>query len=154
MNDTVAQTETAEKAKKSIVPAKYSGKYKEGGDAVSQFIKAQTEGQFASLAALCRKNGVSEEQVTKYEGLVADKANNHGIEGRARMTLGNMVRSIARKSGKLVALNGEEVEFDLPKPAVSGAAAAAQTQAAESAPAEPAAETAAEDSAADTEATE
>lgn len=153
MNDTVAQTETAEKAKKSIVPAKYSGKYKEGGDAVSQFIKAQTEGQFASLAALCRKNGVSEEQVTKYEGLVADKANNHGIEGRARMTLGNMVRSIARKSGKLVALNGEEVEFDLPKPAVSGAAAAAQTQAAESAPAETAAD-AAEESAADTEATE
>lgn len=121
-----AVAETAEKTKKSIVPAKYSGKYKGAGDSVSEFIKAQTEGQFESMAALCRKNGIPEVQVAKYEGLVADKANNHGIEGRARMTLGNMLRSKARKEGKLVALNGTETEFhDLPKPAVSGAAAAA-----------------------------
>lgn len=120
-----------ETTKKSIVPSKYSGKYKGAGDAVSDFIKAQTEGQFASFAALARKNGIDEAQVAKYEGLVADKANNHGIEGRARMTLGNMLRAKARKDGKLVSLAGDETAFEgLAKPAVSGAAAKAQETAA------------------------
>lgn len=124
----------AEKGKKSIVPAKYSGKYKGAGDSLSEFIKSQTEGVSASLLALCRANGIDEAKVAKYEGLLADKENNHGIEGRARMTLGNMLRAKARKEGKLVNLAGDEVEFnDLAKPAVSGAAAKAQEAAAENA---------------------
>lgn len=127
MTDTNTSAETVETAaKKSIVPSKYNNKYKAGGDTVSQFIKSQTEGSLESTFALCRKNGIPEDKVKHYEALFADKANNHGIEGRARMTLGNMLRSKARKEGKLLSLAGDAVEFtDLPKPVVSGAAAAA-----------------------------
>lgn len=129
---TTAAVAADETVKKSIVPAKYSGKYKGAGDSVSEFIKTQTEGVFASMAALCRKNGITEEQVVKYEQLVANKGENHGIEGRARMTLGNMLRAKARKEQKLLNLAGEEVPFtDLKKPEVSGAAAKAQETAAE-----------------------
>lgn len=128
----MSDTETAAPAaeKKSIVPSKYSGKYKSGGDAVAEFMKAQTEGNLESLFALCRANGIDEAKVAHYAGLYADKANNHGIEGRARMTLGNMLRAKARKEGKLSALNGNEQTFEgLAKPAVSGAAAAAKENA-------------------------
>lgn len=143
-------------AKKSIVPSKYSGKYKDGGDAVAQFIKEQSSGkegfEFGAFFSFCRKNGLDETKVAHYESLVADKANNHGIEGRARMTLGNMLRAKARKNGKLVGLNDAEVEFNLPKPAVSGAAAAAQETAASTETETPATES--EDVSADTASTD
>lgn len=132
----VEATETEASTKKSIVPAKYSGKYKGAGDAVAEFIKEQITGkdgvEFTALFALCRANGIDEAKVKHYEGLYADKANNHGIEGRARMTLGNMLRAKARKEGKLNSIAGEETTFEgLAKPAVSGAAAKAQENAAE-----------------------
>jgi fructose-specific component phosphotransferase system IIB-like protein len=47
------------------------------------------------------------------------------------MTLRNMLATPARKNGKLVGLNGEEVAIDLPKPALTGAAAKAKDAAAE-----------------------
>lgn len=125
-------TETT-KSTKSIVPSKYAGKYKDGGsDPLAEFIKSQSVGkdgfEFPAFFTLCRKNGIAEEKVAHYEKLVADKA--HGAEGRARMTLRNMLATPARKNGKLVALDGSEVAIDLPKPAVSGAAAKAQENAA------------------------
>ena len=125
---------TEEVAKKSIVPAKYAGKYKDGGsDALAEFIKEQCTGkegfEYGAFFTLCRNNisgNLTEEKIAHYEGLVNEKA--HGSQGRARMTLRNMLATIARKEGKLVGLDGSEVEIDLPKPAVSGAAAKAQEQ--------------------------
>lgn len=132
-NAEVATEET--KGNKSIVPSKYAGKYKNGGsDALALFINEQSKDkdgnfEFAYYFDLCRKNGVKEEQVAKYEGLVADKANNPGIEGRARMTLRNMLAAIVRKEGKVIDRDGKEHAMDLPKPAASGAAAKAQAAA-------------------------
>lgn len=114
--------------KKSIVPAKYAGKYKDGGsDALAEFIKSQCVGkdgfEFTAFFALARKNGIDEAKVAHYEQLVADKA--HGAEGRARMTIRNMLATPARKNGYLLDLAGNSVPIDIPKPAVSGAAAKA-----------------------------
>jgi len=140
----VTQTEAPAveaKSTKSIVPSKYSGKYKNGGsDALAEFIKKEASGkdgfEFPAFFALCRKNGIDEAKVAHYEKLVADKA--HGAEGRARMTLRNMLATPARKNGKLVALDGTEVEVVVAKQAVTGAAAKAQEQSAatQEAPAE------------------
>lgn len=144
--DTVTETATAEtKSTKSIVPAKYAGKYKNGGsDPVAEFIKAQCgEGDkfnFDTFFALCQKNGISTDQTNKYSGQIAE--NLQGAKGRARMTLGNTLRANARKNGKLVGLDDAEVEIaGLAKPTLSGAAAAAkeantQTSAAEGVTAE------------------
>lgn len=124
-------TEATEK--KSIVPSKYAGKYKNGGsDELAEFIKAQSTGkdgfEFTAFFTLCRKNGLPEEKVAAYESQIAEKR--HGAQGRARMTLRNMLATIARKNGKLVGLNDEETAINLPKPDVSGAAAKAQETAA------------------------
>lgn len=129
-NTAVAETAT----KKSIVPPKYGNKYKGGGsDALADFIKEQCTGkdgfEFTAFFNLCRKNGLDEAKVAHYESQVAEKRN--GSQGRARMTLRNMLATIVRKNGKLVGLNDETTDIDLPKPAVSGAAAAAQEKAAE-----------------------
>jgi len=123
-------------APKSIVPAKYAGKYKNGGsDALAQFIKSVCgEGdkfEFSAFFALCRANiqgTLTEDQIAKYEEQVSSKA--QGANGRARMTLRNMLATIVRKEGKLKDLAGNEHELTLPKPAVSGAAAKAQETAA------------------------
>lgn len=126
----VAETaSTEEKKTKSIVPARYAGRYKAGGsDELAEFIKKQASGkegfEFPAFFQLCRKNGLPEEKVAHYEGQVAAKR--HGAEGRARMTLRNMLATIARKNGKLVGLDDQEVAINLPKPALSGAAAAAK----------------------------
>lgn len=121
--------DAAPKSNKSIVPSKYAGKYKNGGsDALAEFIKEQATGkdgfEFSAFFALCKKNGLDEAKVAHYEALVVSKA--HGAEGRARMTLRNMLATVARKNGKLTTLGDEEREIVLPKPAVSGAAAKAQ----------------------------
>lgn len=116
-------------AKKSIVPSKYAGKYKGGGsDALATFIKAQCgEGdkfEFTAFFALCKANGIDAAKVDHYAQLVTDKA--HGAEGRARMTLRNMLATPARKNGKLVGLDGVEYEVVIAKAPLTGAAAAAQ----------------------------
>lgn len=114
------------KSTKSIVPKKYAGKYKDGGsDELAVFIKAQCkddkgEFSFPAFFDLCRKNGLPEEKVAHYEGQVAEKRN--GSQGRARMTLRNMLATIARKNGSLTTVNGDSFPISLPKPAVSGAA--------------------------------
>ena len=125
MSDT---TDTVAKTTKSIVPSKYSGRYKSGGtDALAVFIKEQCadkEGfSFEKFFELCSKNGVAQEKVDHYRAQVAEKR--HGAEGRARMTLRNMLATIVRKDGKAIGLDGSEVAIDLPKPALSGAAAKA-----------------------------
>jgi hypothetical protein len=124
--------EVTEKTTKSIVPAKYAGRYKNGGsDALAEFIKAQAgakEGfSFPAFFDLCRANGLPEDKVAHYEQQVADKR--HGAQGRARMTLRNMLATFARKNGSLKALNGEETAISLPKPTLSGAAKAAKEEA-------------------------
>jgi hypothetical protein len=122
-----ASAEAAPKTTKSIVPAKYAGRYKSGGsDALAEFIKAQCNTKdgfdFPKFFELCKANGVPAEKVDHYAGQVAEKR--HGAQGRARMTLRNMLATIARKDGKLKDLGGEEVSISLPKPMLSGAAKA------------------------------
>ena len=131
VKDTVDATAT-ESTKKSIVPQGWKSK----GDELSQFIDAQATGkegfEYTAFFALCRKNiggSLTEDKIAHYEALVNEKA--HGSQGRAKMTLRNMLATIARKNGKLVGLNDEEVAINLPKPAVSGAAAKAKEAAAE-----------------------
>lgn len=133
-NAVTTETTTAENATptkgKSIVPSKYAGKYKGGGsDDLANFINDQcksSDGSFSfpTFFQLCRDNGIDDTKVAHYATQVAEKR--HGAEGRARMTLRNMLATTARKNGKLVGLNGTEVEINLPKPAVSGAAAKAK----------------------------
>lgn len=120
-----APAPTAEaKSTKSIVPSKYGSKYRNGGsDALAEFIKTACTGkdgfEYTAFFALCRKNGIAEEQVAKYEGQVAAKQ--HGAPGRARMTLRNMLATVARKNGKLVNLSGDEIAIALPKAAAPAA---------------------------------
>ena len=114
MNDqaneaTEQKTEAEPKKTKSIVPAKYASRYKDGGeDALAAFIKEQCNGkdgfEFTAFFDLCRKNGLPEEKVAHYQGQVAEKR--HGAEGRARMTLRNMLATLVRKNNKLVNLSG------------------------------------------------
>src|SRR3954470_2891275 len=116
------------KVTKSIVPSKYSGRYKNGGeDALAVFIKEQcasVEGfSFEKFFELCDRNGIAAEKIDHYRKQVEEKR--HGAEGRARMTLRNMLATIVRKNGKALALDGSEVAIDLPKPALTGAAKAA-----------------------------
>lgn len=141
MNDTTnanpAPAEgTVTKSTKSIVPSKYSGRYKNGGeDPLAMFIKGQCatpEGfSFEKFFELCTKNGIADDKVAHYKAQVAEKR--HGAEGRARMTLRNMLATIVRKNGKAIGLDGTETAIDLPKPQLTGAAAKAASQAADKA---------------------
>ena len=126
MSDEV-QGQTEDK-KKSIVPAKYAGRYKNGGDdPLAVFIKEQcvTDGtfNFDRFFELVAANGIAQEKVDHYRTQVSEKR--HGAEGRARMTLRNMLATIVRKNGKAIGLDGDEVAINLPKPALTGAAKAA-----------------------------
>ena len=136
MSDTAnpAPEPTEAKTTKSIVPSKYAGRYKNGGnDPLAEFIKTQCttdEGfSFPKFFELCAKNGVPQDKVDHYRNQVTEKR--HGAEGRARMTLRNMLATIVRKDGKITGINGEVVELSLPKPALSGAAAKAKADAGE-----------------------
>jgi hypothetical protein len=99
------------------------------------FIKEQCvqDGTFSfdSFFELCSANGIAQDKVDHYKGQVAEKR--HGAEGRARMTLRNMLATFVRKNGKAVGLDGVEVEINLPKPALTGAAKAAAEKSTESA---------------------
>jgi hypothetical protein len=128
MSDESQAAPTEAKTTKSIVPSKYSGKYKNGGDdPLAVFIKAQcvedSKFNFDKFFELCSKNGIAQDKVDHYRNQVTEKR--HGAEGRARMTLRNMLATFARKNGKLVGLDGAEAEVNLPKPALTGAAKAA-----------------------------
>jgi hypothetical protein len=131
--ESAAPAETP-KTTKSIVPARYAGRYKKGGgDALAEFINAQCnekEGfSFAKFWDLCKKNGLDAAKVDHYAGQVTEKR--HGAQGRARMTLRNMLATIVRRDGKLVALDGTETPLSLPKLALGGAAAAAAAKSSE-----------------------
>ena len=128
MSDESQAAPTEANTTKSIVPSKYSGKYKNGGDdPLAVFIKAQctedSKFDFEKFFELCSKNGIAQDKVDHYRNQVTEKR--HGAEGRARMTLRNMLATFARKNGKLVGLDGAEAEVNLPKPALTGAAKAA-----------------------------
>ena len=119
------------KVKKSIVPAKYAGKYKDGGsDDLAKFINEQCRGKegfdYAKFFTLCRENGLPEDKVAMYEGQV--EAKRLGSQGRARMTLRNMLATIVRKEGQLRDIDGEAVDIELPKVALTGAAAKAKQE--------------------------
>jgi len=137
--ETTAAPETGEKGNKSVVPSKYAGKYKNGGQGpLSDFVRNVCgEGdkfEFSAFFDMCRKNGLPEEKVAHYEAQVAEKVN--GANGRARMTLGNMLRAKARKDQKLVNLSGEEVEVPEAPLKPTGAAANASAKQEETAAAE------------------
>lgn len=107
----------APKSSKSIVPAKYGTKYRGGGSGeLADFINKQCSSDkgfvFADFFTLARKNGVDEAKVAHYEGMVNRKE--HGAQGRARMTIRNMLAPIARKQGHLVGLNDKKVKLDIP----------------------------------------
>lgn len=119
-----APTDTA-KSNKSIVPSKYGDKYKGGGvDELAKFINDQCADKsgfvYASFFELCKKNGLPAEKVDHYATQVAEKR--HGSQGRARMTLRNMLATLARKNGHLIGLDGNSVAISISKPPVSGAA--------------------------------
>jgi len=76
MSDTTQATPSTEaKTTKSIVPSKYSGRYKNGGDdPLAQFIKGQCVEAgafvFEKFFQLCLKNGVAQEKVEHYRNQV------------------------------------------------------------------------------------
>jgi len=122
------QTATEAKTTKSIVPAKYAGRYKNGGtDELANFIKEQcmedNTFSFDKFFDLMEKNGIAKDKVDHYASQVNEKR--HGAQGRARMTLRNMLATIVRKNGKAIGLDGDEYAVNLPKPALTGAAKAA-----------------------------
>jgi hypothetical protein len=124
---------TPVKTTKSIVPSKYAGRYKNGGeDPLALFIKSEcvADGNFdfGKFFELCRKNGIAEEKVAHYQAQVAEKR--HGAEGRARMTLRNMLATLVRKANSAVKLDGSVAEVVMPKVALTGAAKAAADKAA------------------------
>ena len=136
MSDEQTTEAPATKTTKSIVPSKYAGRYKNGGDdPLAVFIKEQcmVDGNFSfdQFFELCEANGITQEKVDHYKGQVAEKR--HGAEGRARMTLRNMLATFVRKNGKAMGLDGVEVELNLPKPALTGAAKAAADKSTETA---------------------
>ena len=136
VSDTTQPTPATEPVKttKSIVPSKYAGRYKNGGeDDLAKFIKAQCNTEqgfnFDKFFELCVKNGIAQDKADHYKGQVAEKR--HGAEGRARMTLRNMLATFARKNGKLIGLDDAETAINLPKPALTGAAKEAAEKSAE-----------------------
>jgi len=128
-DETDVPVQAEDKVTKSIVPARYAGRYKGGGsDALATFINDQCKGkegfEYEAFFELALKNGVSQEQVDKYAGQVAEKR--HGSQGRARMTVRNMIATQVRKSGVVIGLDGSETPIELAKPTLSGAAAKAK----------------------------
>jgi hypothetical protein len=135
LDTTAASTANASAERRSIVPSKYGAKYKKGGsDSLARFINDQcvVDGNFSfdRFFELARKNGVDAAKVNHYEAQVNEKR--HGAPGRARMTLRNMLATPARKTGKLVALDGQEVPVEVAPaitPATSGQARSIDEQA-------------------------
>lgn len=121
-------------AHKSIVPRGWKSKE----DALAKFINEQCTGkdgfQWPAFFQLMRENiggTLTEDKIAHYEGQVNAKIN--GAPGRAKMTLRNMLATNVRKNGKAIGLDKKDYPIDLPKPAATGAAKAAQEKAAETA---------------------
>jgi hypothetical protein len=130
-----APSTEAPKQIKSIVPSKYAGKYKNGGDdALATFIKEQctVDGKFDfdKFFELCAKNGIPQTEVDKYKTQVDAKIG--GAAGRARMTLRNRLTPVARKGEGMVGLDGEKYDVKLP-PAPSRVKAETEASATENA---------------------
>src|SRR4029453_17940224 len=71
--ESTAPAAEAPKTTKSIVPARYAGRYKKGGgDGLAEFINAQCnekEGfSFTKFWELCKKNGLDAAKVDHYAG--------------------------------------------------------------------------------------
>lgn len=127
-NQGAEATTEAPKTSKSIVPSRYAGKYKDGGsDALALYINKECKGEagfdYAKFFDLCKINGIDAAKVDHYAEQVESKR--LGSQGRARMTLRNMLATLVRKDGKIKGLDGEFVELALPKVALTGAAKAA-----------------------------
>jgi hypothetical protein len=129
-----APAEGEVKTTKSIVPAKYAGKYKDpaNDDALRTFIKEQTyengKVNLDKFYELCLANGVPAEQVTKYKTQTDAKVG--GASGRAVMTLRNLMSTVARKGEGMKGLDGKTYDVKIAKAALTGAAAdaAAKTE--------------------------
>lgn len=95
----------------SIIPDKYKGKYKGSSDWLGEFIDdqcqlADNKGlDVEALFTLAEKNHID---VDKFRGDI-DKKN---APGRLRMTIGNMLRSRARKRGGLYNNSGDWIDAD------------------------------------------
>jgi len=109
------------KATKSIVNARYVGKYKKGGnDDLAVFINEQCTDEkthvfdWAKFFDLCRANGLGEKEgVDHYqEQVLVEKRN--GAAGRARMTLRNRLAAIVRRDKRLKGLDGDLFDINLP----------------------------------------
>ena len=92
----------------SMIPEGYKGKYKGASDWLGEFIDDicvdDKDGlNLDRLLDLAAKNGAD---VDKFRGDVGKK----NAPGRLRMTIGNMLRSRARKRHGLFNLNGDWVE--------------------------------------------
>jgi len=123
-----------EAVKKSIVPAKYSGRYKTGGEGpTAKFIKEQCgyPTDMDKFIELVKANGINVAEGKNKELVDALAANAHGAKGRTRMTLGNQLIAIARKGAGLKGLDGQTYDVKEAKPAPTGAAKAAQEAAGE-----------------------
>jgi len=120
-----ANTEATEKpVRKSIVPAGWKTK----NDVLRQFIEEQCKTKdgfsYENFFALCRENSLPGDKIDHYrEQVLVEKR--LGSQGRAVMTLRNMLATIARKDGKLKDLDGDDVDIEMPKVALSGAVKAA-----------------------------
>src|SRR5215472_15206004 len=95
----------AEKVKKSIVPTRYAGKYKDGGnDELAKFINEECKDKdgfsYEKYAELCKLNGLPADKVDHYLRQVTVEKR-LGSQGRMRMTLRNMLATIVRKDGML-----------------------------------------------------
>jgi hypothetical protein len=118
------QKDAPTNVRKSIVPSKYAGKYKRGGsDELATFINSQSAGEdgkfsFDKFFELAVKNGLDATKVEGYRTQVNEKR--HGAQGRARMTIRNMLATPARKNGKLVGLDGQEHNIQVAAPVVPG----------------------------------
>lgn len=118
-----ANTQPADgKVVKSIVPSKYAGKYKNGGDdALAVFIKEQctVDGKFDfnKFGELAKINGIDAAKVDGYLAAIAEKKG--GAAGRMRMTLRNSMTPLCRADAKgeykgIKGLDGETYDVKLP----------------------------------------
>lgn len=104
----------------NIVPPKYRAKYAENGghngDDIAAFLAGYKNDEGVldgkGFIALAKENGVEVGDFAQLAKNPAPGSLPRGFIGRARMTLGNSLRAIARKQGHLV-VDGKKKKFDL-----------------------------------------
>lgn len=95
----------------SIINEKYKGKYKGASDPIGELINAQCVGtqegnkgiNLDDLFAMAENNHIGGDKIAEFKGQVGQK----NATGRLRMTIGNMLRSIAIKRGGLFGADGK-----------------------------------------------